>query len=60
VSDAALPVEELQRFCADHLGVRAPRLFLRVDEIPRNAMGKVVRRQVAELAMSMLRKTRQG
>lgn len=56
VSDQPLPVAELTHFCTLRLGVRAPRVLLRFDEIPKNAIGKIVRRRVSELALQMLKK----
>ncbi len=54
VSALPLQIGALRRFCAERLGVRSPRVFLRFDEIPKNAMGKILRRRVTELAMQKL------
>lgn len=54
VSAQPLQVDELARFCAERLGVRAPRLFLRVEAIPKNAMGKVLRRELVRIALAIL------
>ena len=56
VSAQPLQIDELANFCRERLGVRAPRLFLRVDAIPRNPMGKVLRRELTKLALAMLQK----
>ena len=45
--DAALTAEELRDHCARSLArYKVPERFLFVDELPRNAMGKVVKRLV--------------
>jgi acyl-CoA synthetase (AMP-forming)/AMP-acid ligase II len=41
----------LRAFCAERLGVRAPRLLFVLKELPRNARGKVLRRELAALAL---------
>lgn len=56
VSDGPLPIRDLQHYCTQRLGVRSPRVFLRFKEIPKNPMGKVVRRRVVEQALEMLKK----
>lgn len=52
VSQEPLPTSELRHFCLTRLGVKAPRLFLQIDEIPKNPSGKVLRRQLVELAIA--------
>jgi acyl-coenzyme A synthetase/AMP-(fatty) acid ligase len=54
VASQPLPIDELSRFCNDRLGVRAPRFFMQVGEIPKNPMGKVLRRRLSELAQAKL------
>jgi acyl-coenzyme A synthetase/AMP-(fatty) acid ligase len=54
VSVEPLQVDELSRFCVAQLGLRAPRQIFRVDAIPRNSMGKVLRHRLAELAMQTI------
>ncbi|MEQ1772646.1 MAG: class I adenylate-forming enzyme family protein [Burkholderiales bacterium] len=56
VSALPLQVDNLQRFCTALLGVRSPRIFLQFDEIPKNPMGKILRRRVTELAIQKLKK----
>jgi len=56
VSHVPLPLRDLQRFCAERLGIRSPRVFLPFDSIPKNPMGKVLRRRVTELALQKLGK----
>jgi acyl-coenzyme A synthetase/AMP-(fatty) acid ligase len=56
VSSQPLPTDELVRFCGERLGMRAPRMFFRVNEIPKNPAGKVLRRNLAELALAGLQK----
>jgi long-chain acyl-CoA synthetase len=46
----------LQQYCAQHLGTRAPRVIYQVDAIPRNAAGKVLRRQLAAEALAHLQR----
>ena len=50
----ALTQEDLDQYCAQYLGIIAPRVFIRVDELPRNAMGKVLRRRLTEIALERL------
>ena len=54
VASQPLQVDDLSRFCVDRLGLRAPRVFFGVDQIPKNAMGKIMRRQLTELAVKKL------
>jgi long-chain acyl-CoA synthetase len=54
VSDEPLQIDELSRFCAAQLGLRAPRYFFRIDAIPRNSMGKILRHRLTELAMNTM------
>ena len=56
VSSQPLPLNDLQRFCAERLGIRAPRTFVQLDEIPKNPAGKILRRRVTELAIERLKK----
>jgi acyl-coenzyme A synthetase/AMP-(fatty) acid ligase len=51
VSNEPLQIEELNAYCVAQLGLRAPRRFFRIDAIPRNSMGKILRRRLTELAM---------
>jgi len=48
----ALPMEELANYCTEHLGARAPRILYQVAEIPKNPMGKVLRRRLVELVLA--------
>ena len=43
------PVDELHRHCAESLGLRAPVKIFVVPSLPRNAMGKVLRRELVNL-----------
>lgn len=48
--DSALTLEVLQAWARDHLApYKLPRALRRVDSLPRNAMGKVVKPEVAKL-----------
>lgn len=49
-----LRMEELLRFCADRLGNRAPQIVFQVDALPRNATGKVLRRELVDIALARL------
>jgi acyl-CoA synthetase (AMP-forming)/AMP-acid ligase II len=41
--------EDLQAFCRQHLaGYKVPRSFARLDEIPRSASGKILKRELRE------------
>ena len=55
VSSQALDLNELGQFCAERLGFRAPRMLFQIDEIPKNPMGKILRRRLTELAAQKLR-----
>lgn len=41
--------QALLAYCRERLGTRSPRKIVHVDHIPRNAMGKVLRRELAKL-----------
>jgi acyl-CoA synthetase (AMP-forming)/AMP-acid ligase II len=56
VSALPLPIDDLQRFCKERLGVRSPHVFLQFDKIPKNPVGKILRRRVTELALQQLKK----
>ena len=51
-----LPVhlEELSTYCQQRMGIRAPRQLFVIDVIPRNPMGKILRRRLTELALAHL------
>lgn len=50
VSDAEPDAEALRRYCKESLtAYKVPRRFVRVEELPKNQMGKVQRRQVRDL-----------
>jgi acyl-CoA synthetase (AMP-forming)/AMP-acid ligase II len=44
VADPGFDAEALLAHCRAQLGVRAPRKVVRVEQLPRNATGKVLRR----------------
>ncbi|HLB16926.1 MAG TPA: fatty acid--CoA ligase family protein [Burkholderiales bacterium] len=46
---SATTEEELLKFCRGRLGVRSPKRVLIVKELPRNASGKVLKRELAAL-----------
>jgi acyl-coenzyme A synthetase/AMP-(fatty) acid ligase len=48
------PPDDLPRHCEQRLGARAPRLFMRVAVIPRNATGKILRGELVRLAQRRL------
>lgn len=50
-----LPMAALQQYGMDRLGARAPLLIVPVAVIPRNAAGKVLRRQLADEVLARLR-----
>jgi len=54
VSPQPLQLAELARFCQERLGIRAPRLYFQFDEIPKNAMGKVLRNRLTEMALAKI------
>jgi acyl-coenzyme A synthetase/AMP-(fatty) acid ligase len=47
-----VPMAELRRYCKENLGIRAPWFVFRLASIPRNPMGKVLRRKLARLALA--------
>ena len=50
-SGARVDPEALQRRCRDHLAsFKVPRRFIRVDELPRNALGKIQRHRLPAVA----------
>lgn len=42
----AVSAEELARFCSDRIGIKSPRMIRIVDSFPRNAMGKILKREL--------------
>lgn len=50
-ADATAGADELLRHARDRLGVRAPRKVIVLDALPRSAAGKVMKRELAELAL---------
>lgn len=54
VSKQLIPPAELGQFAQARLGARAPLVYLWVQSIPRNPIGKVLRRQLVELALAQL------
>jgi acyl-coenzyme A synthetase/AMP-(fatty) acid ligase len=46
VADAGFDLSALREHCREHLGLRAPRKVVRVENIPRNSVGKVMRREL--------------
>jgi acyl-coenzyme A synthetase/AMP-(fatty) acid ligase len=54
VSGEPLQIGELHEFCVAQLGARAPVQFFRIDAIPRNSMGKILRHRLSELAMQTI------
>jgi acyl-coenzyme A synthetase/AMP-(fatty) acid ligase len=48
-ASAAVGVEELMACARERLGVRAPRKIIVLDALPRNAAGKVLKRELATL-----------
>lgn len=48
-SPATASIDQLMTHARAHLGVRAPRKIIVVDELPRNSAGKFVKRDLAQL-----------
>lgn len=42
----AVSAEELKRFCVERIGIKYPRTIRIVDSFPRNAMGKILKREL--------------
>ena len=51
-ADPALDLKALRRFVQERVGLRCPRQFLRVHDIPRNSAGKIRREQLSAIAVS--------
>ena len=58
VSPQPLSTAELVRYCAEHLGARAPQLFFQFGGIPRNPRGKVLRRELVRIALQHLKQAK--
>jgi acyl-coenzyme A synthetase/AMP-(fatty) acid ligase len=58
VSDKAVDKEQLLGYCQSHLGRHAPVAALQVQSLPRNAAGKVLRRNLAEAVRDHMRASR--
>ena len=41
-----ISAEELKSFCADRIGIKHPRFIRIVEDFPRNAMGKILKREL--------------
>ena len=50
----------MRELCAKRLKASAPDVFLRLKEIPRNAMGKILRRELEKMALASLARRRGG
>ena len=48
-ASVAIGAEELMACARERLGVRAPRKIIVLDALPRNAAGKVLKRELARL-----------
>jgi acyl-CoA synthetase (AMP-forming)/AMP-acid ligase II len=48
-ADSAISTAELREFAREALGLRAPRRILVLDRLPRNAQGKVLKREILPL-----------
>lgn len=51
VADAPLDADEFHARCRERLGTRAPAFIMHLKELPRNAMGKVQRSELARMAV---------
>ena len=54
VARRRLAPDEMGRFCANALGTASPRTFLQVDNLPRNANGKVAMQVLIDLAQQKI------
>jgi long-chain acyl-CoA synthetase len=45
-------MKELVLYCSKHLASRAPKRIFAIESIPRSAIGKILRRQLTELALA--------
>lgn len=45
-AEQKLEMTELSRYCKEHLSLRAPRRIIRVDKIPRNSQGKILKNRI--------------
>jgi len=60
VGRGPLQMNELARFCVERLGARAPQVFIQIEEIPKNPMGKILRGRLTELALANLHNASNG
>lgn len=51
---------DLEAFCASHLGARRPVVILKMQDFPRNAMGKILRTELQARARAQLTSGTQG
>ncbi|MCI5136833.1 MAG: long-chain fatty acid--CoA ligase [Candidatus Electrothrix sp. AR1] len=57
-NDGALPLNELQRLCARELGdFQQPKKIMLTDKLPRNAMGKIMKRELVEMYSNFIDKS---
>lgn len=57
VVNSKADLSALRSYCVKKLGVRAPRHFIKIAELPRNDMGKVLRKSLPEIAMRTTQRT---
>lgn len=60
VASGELDIEALDAYCRNKLTTRAPTRFLTVAELPRNDMGKVLRRALQQLARESVKAGHRG
>jgi acyl-CoA synthetase (AMP-forming)/AMP-acid ligase II len=51
-----LPMRELKAWCRERLGVRAPQIIAGLDALPRNATGKVLKRELSSRVLKAARR----
>ena len=53
-------LEAIRRYCRDRLGGRSPLVVIRFTQLPRNAIGKVVRQELTRMALAELERIGQA
>lgn len=56
VTQGSIQIENLLQSVRHRLGSRAPIMILKLDEFPRNPMGKILRKNLVEIALKKLEK----
>jgi acyl-coenzyme A synthetase/AMP-(fatty) acid ligase len=55
VAHDPIDITALQTYCASRLGPRTPRNYMQLKALPRNAAGKILRAELAKIALAQIR-----